>query len=320
MTSGRITAVAPTQFDPSSRIDHLSSGFIQDEIALVPDRLRGSVGAKLEHNSYSGFEAQPSGRAVWTPNPANTVFASITRAVRTPSPVETDYTTASFSGLNQSLPIFVRLQPNPTFVSERLTAYELGYRVQPLAPVYLTVSSFYNRLDDVLSTNLLTPFFEAAPAPAHLILPVQFANGLQGSSHGGEVTADVRATPWWRVSANYAYLRVVLSKTAGSTDVSAEKQDEGGSPRHQWQIRSSFDLPKGWSADWFFRYASGLLAGPVPAYATSNARIGWQVTPHLEIAVVGEDLHQAHHLEWPGGAGGTVEVPRSGYLHVTWRR
>lgn len=319
LTRGRITAVEPTRFVPDTRTDQLSSVFVQDTITLVPERLRLSGGAKLEHNSYSGFELQPSGRVVWTPNATNTVVGSVTRAVRTPSPVETDFTSASLSGLNQGLAIFVRLQPNPAFVSEKLTAYEVGYRVQPVTRVFVTVSSFYNQLDDVLSADLLTPFLEVAPAPPHLILPITFANGLHGSSYGGEATADVRATPWWRVTASYSYLRVALSKKDGSTDVTAERQNEGSSPRHQWQIRSSFDLHGGWSADWGLKSASDLLVGPVPSYVTSNARVAWQLTPRLELAVVGEGLHQGHHLEWPGGAGGNVEVPRSGYATATWQ-
>lgn len=316
VTSARVDAVAPTRFVPDARADQLSSAFVQDTATLVPGRLRVSAGAKLEHNSYSGFELQPSGRVVWTPNAANTVFGSITRAVRTPAPVETDYTTASFAGVNQGLGIFVRLHPNSAFVSEKLIAHEIGYRVQPVTSMHVTISSFYNQLADIVSSELLTPFLELAPAPPHLILPVQFANGLNGHSAGAEVTADVRARSWWRVTANYSFLRVALSKIATSNDTSARRMHEGGSPRHQVQVRSSLDLPGRWSADWFLRYASNLVSGPVPGYATSNARIAWQLTPRLEFAVVGESLHHAHHPEWSGN----VEVPRSAYLNVTWRR
>jgi iron complex outermembrane receptor protein len=292
---------------------------VQDTITLIPERLRLAGGAKLEHNSYSGVELQPSGRLVWTPNAINTIVGSVTRAVRTPSPAETDYTNASFSGMTQGLAVFVRVQPNANFVSEKLTAYELGYRLQPVTPLFVTVSSFYNQLDDILSAELKTPFLEAAPAPPHVILPIEFRNGLHGNSYGGEVTADLRATPWWRVTASYSHLRVVLSKTAGGNDIAAERQDEGSSPRHQWQLRSSFDLRGGWSADWFVRYASMLPAGPVPSYVTSNARIAWRLSPRLELAVIGTDLHRGHHLEWPGGAGGNVEVPRSAYATATWK-
>lgn len=314
-TTGRIIAVAPAVFSPAARTDHLSSGFVQETITLVPERVRLSGGVKLEHNSYSGFELQPSGRIVWTPNVANTLFGSITRAVRTPAPVETDFTSAGFSGVSQGLGIFVRLQPNPAFESEKLTAYELGYRVQPVTSAYVTVSSFFNQLDDVESVELLTPFLEVTPAPPHLILPIRFANGLHGSSYGAEITADVRPAPWWRVTANYSYVRVALSETAGNTDISAEALGEGSSPRHQWQARSSFDLHGGWSADWFLRGASALASGPVPGYTTSNARIARQITPRLELAVAGENLHQAHHREWSGG----VEARRNAHVTATWR-
>jgi iron complex outermembrane receptor protein len=318
-TSGRVSAAELTRFVPDSRIDHLSSALLQDTFTLVPERLRVSGGAKLEHNSYSGVELQPSGRVVWTPNATSTVVGSVTRAVRTPSPVETEFTTVNFAGVTQGLGTFVRLQPNPAFISEKLTAYELGYRLQPNSMAYMTVSSFYNQLDDVLSTDLLTPLFETDPWPPHLIVPVQFGNGLQGSSAGAEITTDIRPASWWRVTANYSYLRIALSKKVGGTDVSAEKTNEGGSPRHQWQVRSSVNLPAGWSTEWFLRSVSALATGPVSGYVTSNARIAWQATPRVDLAIVGQDLHQGHHLEWPGGTGGMVEVPRSGYLTVTWK-
>lgn len=43
-----ITTVAPTQFVPETRTDQLPSAFLQDEITLVPERLRLRAGAKLE--------------------------------------------------------------------------------------------------------------------------------------------------------------------------------------------------------------------------------------------------------------------------------
>lgn len=312
-TSDRIAAVAPTAFVPERRTDHLASAFVQDDITVVPERVRVVVGARVEHNSYSGFEVQPSGRVLWTPSATNTVIGSVTRAVRTPSRVETDYTTATYAGLNV-LPIFVRLQPNPAFEPEKLVAYEVGYRLQPVAPLYLTVSSFYNALTDVVSTELMTPFLETTPPP-HLVLPVTFGNGLQGSNYGAEITADWRPTPWWRVAGYYAYLRVVLSKIAGSTDVSQEAAYEGLSPRHQWQVRSSVDIARGWSVDAFLRSVSELPAGPVPSYETSTVRIAWRPTESVELAVVGQDLHQPNHREW---ASGDIEIPRRGYATVTW--
>jgi iron complex outermembrane receptor protein len=246
------------------------------------------------------------------------MFSAVTRAVRTPSRVETDYTTTSLS--NPAIPSFVRLQPNPAFTPEELIAYEAGYRLRALPFLYVTASAFFNDLGDTLSTELLTPFAETTPPPPRLILPVTFANGLHGNSHGVEVTGDVRPVSWWRGTVNYSWLRVQMTRDPGSADVSQERRYEGMSPRHQVQFVSSWDLPRRVSVDWFLRSISELPAGPVPSYVTSNIRVAWQPRPQLEIAVVGQDLHDARHLEWPTGAGGNVQIQRSAHVTVIWRR
>jgi len=70
-------------FEPRRRTDHLVSGFIQDQIALIHDRLMLTLGSKFEHNSFSGFEAQPNARLVYSPNAWNRVWTAVSRAVRT---------------------------------------------------------------------------------------------------------------------------------------------------------------------------------------------------------------------------------------------
>jgi iron complex outermembrane receptor protein len=318
VTTGRITAVAPTEFIPPNRSDALYSGFLQDEIGLIPDRVRLTLGSKFEHNEYSGFEIQPGARLLWTPDTNQSIWVALTRAVRTPSRVETDYTTTSL--LDPSIPYFVRLLPNSGFKPESLVAYEAGYRIRPISPMYLSVSAFYNRLDDVLSTEIGTPFAEPATNPVRLIVPVTFANGLHGASYGAEVSADVRATAWWRWTAHYALGRIELSRQAGSLDGSQERRNEGLSPRHQLHVQSSIDLQGGWSLDGLARYISALPAGPVPAYATVDVRVARRITPRLELAVVGQNLTRSHHLEWPSGAGANIEMQRSGYIKATWSR
>jgi len=64
---------------------------------------------------------------------------------------------------------------------------------------------------------------------------------------------------------------------------------------------------------------SRLVFGPVPAYVTTDLRLAWRVTPGFEVAVVGRDLNQAHHLEWVSSPA-NIEVKRSGFVQVTWRR
>ena len=318
VTSGRITASEPSGFAPATRTDNLYTAFLQDDIALAPGRLRTTLGTKIEHNDYSGVEVQPSVRLLWTPGERHSVWWALTRAVRTPSRVETDYTTTSL--VSAATPAFVRLVPNPGFRPESVVAYEAGYRIQPAATVSATVSGFFNALDDVLSTDALTPYTEPAGNPTRLILPVTFANGLHGNSHGVEAYADLRPASWWRWTGSYSYVRIELTKEPGGADVSQERRNEGLSPRHQMMLQSSIDVARGWSFDTILRHASRLPAGPVPAYTTADVRVGWQVTPAVELSLVGRDLGQPHHVEWPDGSGSNIAIRRSAYVSLTWRQ
>jgi iron complex outermembrane receptor protein len=317
VTSGRITAVAPTFFTPNNRTDTLVSAFLQDELTLVPDRWRVTVGTKLEHNAYTGAELQPSLRLRWTPDDRNTVWASSTRAVRTPSRVETDYSTTSFLGLTgtpATIPTFVRLQPDPGFVSEKLTSYELGYRARPAESAYLTVSGFYNQYDDLLSTDALTQFDEAD----RRIVPVTFSNGVHGWSHGVEATADVRVRAWWRLTANYSYLTVDAAKDPGGLDVSQVRNYEGTVAHHQFQWTSSTDIRGGWSVDAALRRVSAIAVGSIPAYTTANVRIARQMGHGVELSLVGTNLLQRNHIEWPS-SGGAIAIRRSAYVRLAWQ-
>jgi iron complex outermembrane receptor protein len=319
VTSGRITAVAPTSFSPPTRTDMLYSVFVQDDFTLVPRRWRITVGSKAEHNDYSGFELQPTARLLWTPDAAQSLFWSVTRAVRTPSRVETDYTTTSLVSAIGT-PTFVRLVPNPDFESEKLTAYEFGYRVRPAARLYATFASFYNVLDDTLSTELGTTFVETSPPPARVILPVSFRNGLHGNSYGAETTVDARLAPSWRLTGNYSYLNVSMTPNAGSRDVSQERRYEGLVAHHQWEIGSSWDARGGWMIDGTLRYVSTIQGASIPSYVTANLRVARQLRRQVELALVGQNLFDKRHPEWPSGSGANVEVQRSVSARLTWQR
>ena len=56
---------------PQKRRTQLFNSFAQDEIAIFPDRLHLTLGARVEHNDYTGFDFQPSARLVWTPDSKN---------------------------------------------------------------------------------------------------------------------------------------------------------------------------------------------------------------------------------------------------------
>ena len=316
LSAGAIESVETQRFLPDDRTDTLLTAFVQDEIVVSRERLRLTFGAKFEHNDYSGFEAQPSGRLVWTPDAEQAVVVSVTRAVRTPSRVEHDFERTAL--LDPRQPLFLRLQPNKTFVPEKLVAYEAGYRVRPARRLYLTASAFFNHVTDILSTEAGPIFVEPSPPPPHRVLPIVFANGLHGHTHGLEATADLRVASWLRWTAAYSYLRVELSRDADSRDSSQERRGENLSPRNQLVTQASFDLPGGWEVDWLLRSVGELRTFGVPTYTTFDVRVGYRVNDRLDISIIGRDLHHERHLEFPGGGAGNVEVPRSVFARAIW--
>ena len=60
----------------------MSNLFFQDKIELN-EKLTLTLGLKLEYNDNTGFEYQPSLRISWTPDERQTVWAAVSRAVRT---------------------------------------------------------------------------------------------------------------------------------------------------------------------------------------------------------------------------------------------
>jgi iron complex outermembrane receptor protein len=114
-------------FVPVYRRATTASAFAQYDVDLIPGKLRVIAGSKFEHNSYTGFEYQPQIRAVWTPVRSQTFWTAVSRAVRTPTRVDSDIRDRSFEA---SSPLtFIDFIGSPTVQSEILHAYDPRHEV-----------------------------------------------------------------------------------------------------------------------------------------------------------------------------------------------
>ncbi|HYD22604.1 MAG TPA: TonB-dependent receptor plug domain-containing protein, partial [Flavipsychrobacter sp.] len=148
------------------RLD-LFSAFVQDEFRFT-ESLRLTAGTKLLHNVYTGWEWQPSVRVAWMKR-RNTLWAAVSRAVRSPSRFDVDY----FLPMTPQPPNVPSVAGGPNFVSEKVLAYEAGFRMQPTTKASISVAGFYNDYDDVYSV-------EALPGT----LTYQIQNGSEATSWG----------------------------------------------------------------------------------------------------------------------------------------
>ena len=294
---------------------NLFSGFVQDEIALVKDRLSLTLGSKVEDNGYTGFEFEPGARLLWTPAKHHTFWASVSRAVRTPD--RTD------NGLILSQSPGVTIYGNSDMESERLMAYEIGYRAQPLEKLSFDLTGFYNDYDRLEN-------MEPGPSPTQPVVtpffPMHYGNGLAGASFGGSATATWKLTDWWRLQPSYSFLKMNLHTRPGSLDTTDVPLTENESPENQFSLRSMMDFPHGVSFDITMRYVDRLALPapytPVGSYVTADARLAWRVSKNLELAIVGQSLFQKQHTEYSAGyilGNPQTQIPRSVYAKITWQ-
>jgi iron complex outermembrane receptor protein len=306
-------------FSPAQKTTQLFSAFAQDEIALVEHRLHLTLGAKFEHNDYTGFEVQPNVRLAWTPSERQTVWAAISRAVRTPSRAE------EAIKLNQQIApgAVATIYGNENFVSEELLAYELGYRIQPMNKVSVDLALYYNDYTHLRSQEFGPSPTQppTAPPPLGAQFPVNVENHLHGYTYGLEVAPKWQVTDWWRLQPAYTLLKMHLSEDSDSTDTTSVRLIEGESPQQQFSLRSSMDFPHDISFDCTLRYVDRLPSLHVGSYVALDARLAWRATKNLEFELVGQNLGPVRHAEFNPTfiATPSAEVRESVYAKVTWR-
>jgi iron complex outermembrane recepter protein len=316
--------MAPTlriSVTPESRRTELFSSSVQDEITLRPDRFHLSLGARLEHNDYTGFDFQPSARMVWTPDRKNSIWGAVSHADRTPARSDTNFR-VNFEALPGpgNLPILVSIFGNPNQKNEELAAFETGYRTTLTSRFSLDSTVFYNRYHDLSSVEPGDTRIETSPAPVHLLIPEAFGNGLYGETHGIEAFADWKVASFWTLSPGYTFFSMHLHPFAGSQDVTSASGTEGGTPDHQAQLRSKVRLPRNfqWNASAYF--VNRLPAQSIPSYTRLDTGLTWSAGERVSLSVVGQNLLKDLHPEY-SGPDSTVQsglMRRSAYAKIAW--
>jgi iron complex outermembrane receptor protein len=305
-------------FIPHRQTYTIYTGFLENEFVLVPNRFSLTGGVKLLHNSFSGFEVQPSVQFAWTPTAKDTLWGAVTRAVRTPSRIEEGF---EFNALlNPALPLFVRLVGDGQFSSEKLNGYELGYRRFFQRQGFFSIAAFHNRYDDLLSVESRDLFVEQPQDSRNLILPLYFRNGVRAATSGIEPSVLWELRPWWRLRSSYSLMLLDAKNKSTSIDLSTVGQLEGDSSRHKLVVRSSFQLPRQFELDLTYRYVSSVTNQNVPAYSTGDIRLAWLFRPQLELSVTGRNLFQPYHVEYGDNPGPLVGIRRGALVKLTWRQ
>lgn len=308
-------------FFPDRMTNELFSWFIQDEIMLMPDRLWFTFGSKFEHNDYTGYEIQPSTRLLLKPTEEQTIWASVSRAVRTPSRIERDAELAAMivPGKEPS-PVAIFLHGNPEFDSEEILAYELGYRLPFMKKASLDFALFYNEYDKLRT---------AVPLSMASISRIQFENKSYGSSYGFELAADWKPGKWISFQLGYTFLELDLNPNDGNTGLDIIVVYEDSSPQHALSLRMTMNFREDWQVNLWLRYVDEFAAGGIQSlltgrmiddYVAFDANISWCPTENVELSLVAQNLFNSSRLEFVSEyLAPLTDIEQNIYTRLTYR-
>jgi len=316
-----------SSFTVSLQPDHSSlnqySAFVQDEVSLLNNRIHITFGSKFEHNPFTGFEVEPNVRVLGTLTKNQSVWAAVSRAVRTPALTEEGLRLTEAvipprtPPFNSPLPVIPAVFGNPQFRSEELMAYELGYRVQATNSFSADIAAFYNNYSNLRIAQPGTPFVEGSPVPTDLVVPFVASNNMSGGTYGIEPYAEWRVLPKWRLLGAYSYLQMNIHK---DQVISTPDDTDGRSPKHQFYFRSSLDLPKHVEQDLMLRYVGDLPGLNIPSYYSLDLNIGWKPVSQVQLSFGARDLLNSQHLEFIPEFINTLptQVRRTFFGSIAW--
>jgi iron complex outermembrane recepter protein len=263
--------------DPPDSIYRDGDVVIRDEWQIFPGRLMGSAGIRLDYNSHTHLEFQPSLRLMYTPSKRQSVWAAVSRAVREPNQGDRAEQFEE-QELEGGFPVTVRGLGSPSLISEVDDSVEAGYRFQSGQRWSIDISGFrsnYSRL--IAFTGSATPqvtFSDGVPA---LVETMTMTNAGAGCSHGGEVWATWQVAPGWKLMPSYSYLddRRWLPTVPGRM---FQWNYLPSDLRHQGWLRLQHNLSRAWQADLNVRARSRDLGLQLPGWMLVDAHLSYRPT------------------------------------------
>jgi iron complex outermembrane recepter protein len=306
----------PINYTPDRRNDEIHSAFIQDKISIT-NNLDLTIGSKFLINDFTGFEYQPNARLSYYPSRNQTLWASVSRAVRTPTRGEVSF------DIKEEVYGSTVSRGNQNAESENLVAYEAGYRIKPTTKTLLDIAVFYNDYSKLRTYENVN----GDPTASNL---------GYGESYGGEISGKWQVNNRWRLEASYDFLKTELHVSKASTDATtsvladydALELTEKRSPKNQFRLRSYFNVTQKIEFDNMFYYVDSLPSAKfaktdnkgASSYVRFDTRLGYLPTKNLDLSIGIRNLFDDRHNEYYSGIYNyNAEIGRTYYLRAVWQ-
>jgi iron complex outermembrane receptor protein len=310
----RVTPALDSWFSPNRFAAYTYNAFFQDEIAWRQKTVRFTAGSKLEWNSFSGVETQPTARLLWAPTTTHSVWTAASRAVRVPSRYELDQYSIEEVEEEDDEIAYELVVPPLGFRPESLKSYEAGYRFVPTRRFSVDVTSFYNVYDHLQTLASYEPEQTALPI-AGVMTPLVRTNAGFGNVYGTELLAFWTITEALQVSGSYSRLQMRMDDTGFPHNDDGERMEDQYAA-NLFFLRAYTDLPYRVELNGELRYVGRLEGQEVPGYVDGNVHVSRPIRNGLRWKLSLDNLLHRRHGEWDEGE---LTLPRGIRAGLEWR-
>ena len=300
--------------------DNLFSGFLQGRIPIAGEKGELTLGTKLEHNDYTGVEWQPSARFMWNLNDDHSLWAAVSRSVRTPSRTEHDSDIKAGGRLlppqQGGLLSFVSVSSNEEIESETVYSYEAGYRGRPMEYLFFDLSIYYNKYKDLVAGDLMgSPQFQPG---GYVTLPFLLNNAMDGETYGAEISCGWSVTDWWRLTGGFTWFQVNILNEGNSKDPRVGFGEEENAD-HLVSLVSYMDLPHNFEINTSLYFVDALDGLDINSRTRLDFNIGWHPTDYLTLVIGGRNLFQDGQQEFTDTMDGILasDIAQTFYSKLT---
>jgi len=293
------------------------NAFAQLTSELLDYRLIVTAGTKLEHNDYTGFEFQPTFRALYRVTDQHKIWGAVSRATRTPSRAEEGILVNAAvlpESISPPMPLTeLRVIGSHDLEPESLLALEGGYRGVLTDNVFFDIAVYHHSYDDLITIGSGAPFIDATPFP-HLVAPQPLGNFGTAKAWGIEAVVNWQPSPELRVEFTYGYVdadfRYPVAPAAQT------------SPHHQASARMLYQLSDSIGLNLTGRYVGRTPSSDLGDYFELDASLRWRASENIEMSLIGRNLFAGERAEFEPEflfAGGASMSRPSASIAVNWR-
>ncbi|RJP21334.1 MAG: TonB-dependent receptor [Candidatus Abyssobacteria bacterium SURF_5] len=283
--------------------ESLFSLFVQDQYAIQDD-MTLTAGLRFDSHPLTGVHFSPRASIVYEPWRDHIFRASVARAFRNPSFVES-YLNLTFV----EPPVTVFSRGDTDLDAEEMTSFEMGYQTRLFdSRLEFKVDTFYNILDEIIE-------FRKASSPDPTTIHLEFFNAGKAIAYGGEIGLVYRPAAWFSTYCNYSFQELEARSDGVQFQLNEEGERIESSPRHKFNAGLFASSESGWNGAVELNLVSEATFGyldsaagfePVETelddYSRVDVRIGYRFTKYdVETSLIIQNALNDVHREFPIG-------------------